>query len=73
MRTLYLRNVPDDVAERLEVLAARSGMSVSVYSVKELTEVARRADNMALLAARPDLDVDVEAVLDDLRSGRSGP
>ena len=33
MRTLYLRNVPDDVSERLATLAAREGLSVSSFAV----------------------------------------
>lgn len=71
MRTLYLRNVPDEVARQLEVLAERSGMSVSAYTVKELTEMARRADNLALLEGLPDLPVQPDVVIDDLRSGRA--
>lgn len=70
MRVLYLRNVPDDVGERLERLAAREGMSVSAFAVRELAWVAFRADNPALLAALPDLGVDARAVVDDLEAGR---
>jgi predicted nucleic acid-binding protein len=36
MRTLYLRNVPDDVAERLERMARREGMSLSAFATREL-------------------------------------
>ena len=43
MRTIYLRNVPDDVAEKLERLARRAGMSLNAYSVRELAELSRRA------------------------------
>jgi plasmid stability protein len=57
MRTLYLRNVPDDVVQRLERLAARDGTSVSAVAVRELAEVSRRADNARLLGALPDLDI----------------
>ncbi len=45
MKTLYLRNVPDDVVERLERLAARDATSVSAVAVRELAAVSRRADN----------------------------
>jgi hypothetical protein len=72
MRTLYLRNVPDEVVERLERLAARDATSVSAMAVKELAEVSRRADNPALLGALPDLDVDLAAILGNLDAGRSG-
>jgi plasmid stability protein len=71
MRTLYLRNVPDDVSERLATLAAREGLSVSAFAVRELTESARRADNAALLGDLPDLDVPAEELLADLESGRA--
>lgn len=71
MKTLYLRNVPDDVSERLERLAAREGLSVSAFATRELAMVARRADNGALLASLPDLGVDAAAVVTDLEAGRS--
>jgi len=70
MRTLYLRNVPDDVVERLERLAARDGLSVSALAARELAEVSRRADNADLFAALPDLEVLAEDVLADLRAAR---
>jgi plasmid stability protein len=70
MRTLYLRNVPDEVGERLERLAAREGMSLSAFATRELALVARRADNPALLAGLPDLGVDAAVVVDDVELGR---
>ncbi len=66
MRTLYLRNVPDDVVRRLELLAARDGTSVGAVAVRELAEVSRRADNPALLGALPDLDIAASEIVDDL-------
>jgi len=66
MRTLYLRNVPDEVVQRLERLAARDATSVSAVAVRELTEVSRRADNPELLGLLPDLDVDTATVVQDL-------
>lgn len=66
VRTLYLRNVPDDVVRRLERLAERDATSVGAVAVRELSEVSRRADNPALLGALPDLDIDVSAIVDDL-------
>jgi hypothetical protein len=71
MRTLYLRNVPDDVVERLERLAARDGTSVGALAVRELADVSRRADNPALLGALPDLDVPVATILESLDAGRA--
>jgi len=71
MRTLYLRNVPDAVIERLERLAARDATSVGAVAVRELTDVTRRADNPALLGALPDLGVDTATILDDLDAARA--
>jgi plasmid stability protein len=71
MRTLYLRNVPDDVSDRLAALAAREGMSVSSFAVRELTETAQRADNPALLGELPNLGVPATDVVEDLEAGRS--
>jgi plasmid stability protein len=72
MRTLYLRNVPDDVVDRLERLAARDGSSVSAVATRELAEVSRRADNPALLGALPDLDLTTETIVAELDAGRAG-
>lgn len=71
MRTLYLRNVPDDVGERLERLAAREGLSLSAFASRELAAISRRADNPALLAGLPDLGVDAGAVVADVEAGRA--
>lgn len=71
MRTLYLRNVPDDVVERLERLAARDATSVAAVAVRELAEVSRRADNPALLGALPDLDLDTATIVSDVAHGRA--
>jgi len=72
MKTLYLRNVPDDVASRLEDLARRESMSVSAFAVRELTDCSRRADNAAALDALPDLGVDSSAILSARDAERDG-
>ena len=72
MKTLYLRNVPDEVGEKLERLAAREGLSVSAFATRELALVARRDDNPALLADLPDLGVESAAVVRDIEAGRAG-
>jgi plasmid stability protein len=71
MKTLYLRNVPDDVIERLARLAARDGTSVAAVAVRELAEVSRRADNPALLGALPDLGVEPAALVAGVDAGRA--
>ncbi len=71
MKTLYLRNVPDEVSAGLEALAAREGLSVSSFALRELSHAARRAENPALLGDLPDLDVPAREVVADLEAGRS--
>ena len=71
MATLYLRNVPDAVMDRLQRLAARERASVSAIAVRELTELSKRADNPALLGALPDLAVGAGAIVADLEAERS--
>ena len=71
MKTLYLRNVPDDVVERLERLAQADATSVSALAVRELAQVARRADNPALLKALPDAGVDAAEVVAAIRAERA--
>lgn len=71
MRTLYLRNVPDEVVRRLEVLAERDGTSVGAVAVRELAEVSRRADNPALLGSLSDLAIDTRSIAHDLDRERA--
>jgi plasmid stability protein len=71
MRTLYVRNVPDEVGERLQQLAAREGMSLSAFAARELAQIAKRADNAALLAGLPDLGVGASSVVAALDAGRA--
>jgi hypothetical protein len=73
VRTIYLRSVPDDVADGLARLARRAGMSLNAYTVRELAAVSRRADNPELFDSLPSLDVDVDdivAALDEARATR---
>jgi hypothetical protein len=70
-RTLYIRHVPDDVAERLERLANRAGVPLSTFALQELSETARRADNAALLQALPSATIDPGAILEALRQCRT--
>jgi hypothetical protein len=73
MKTLYLRNVPDEVVRRLQRLAERDATSVGAVAVRELSEVSRRADNPGLLDTLPDLDIDpatIVAAIDDERMSR---
>ena len=71
MKTLHLRDVPNEVMERLERLAKREHRSVPAFVVRELTELSRRADNPDLLGDLPDSSVRVEDILADLDEARS--
>jgi plasmid stability protein len=71
VRTLYLRNVPDEVVERLERLAAREGMSVNAVALRELAEASRRADNPRLLAALPDHGIAPPDIVEGLDAERT--
>ena len=71
MRTLYLRNVPDEVVARLERLAKREGLSVSSAAIRELTDVTRRADNPALLGALPDLHIETSDIVAAVEAERT--
>lgn len=70
MRTLYLRNVPDEVADALEELARRESMSVSALAVRELRASVAFRKNADLLWAQPDLQVELDEVVAAVRSGR---
>ena len=70
VRTLYIRNVPDEVAERLELLATQEGLSMNAFVVKELSESSRRAYNRALLADLPEGDASVDEIVAIIREMR---
>lgn len=71
MKTLYLRNVPEDVVRRLQQLADRDGTSVGAVAVRELSDVSRRADNPALVGELPDLGVDVSLIVESVEQERA--
>ena len=72
MKTLYLRNVPADVIERLELLAEREKASVSAVAIRELAAATRRADNPALMADLPHLNIGTEELVNDIDAERAG-
>lgn len=50
VKTLYIRNVPDDVAESLKERAAAAGTSLSAYVAEELAKIAGRPTNEQVAA-----------------------
>ena len=71
LRTLYIRHVPDEVAARLEKLAARAGLPLSTFALQELTEASRRADNAELLNDPPSLPIERASILETLAESRA--
>lgn len=72
MKTLYLRNVPEEVVDRLQRLADRDGTSVSAVAVRELSEVSRRANNAALLGELGHVGIPPSEIIADLDAERAG-
>jgi hypothetical protein len=70
MRTLYLRNVPDDVAAELEDQASARGMSLNAYLVARLSAISGQRRNAELLGALPDLGIPAEVIVDAIRALR---
>jgi antitoxin FitA len=50
MTTLYIRDVPDEVAQTLKGRAAEAGMSLSAYVGGELARIAARPTNAEIVA-----------------------
>lgn len=71
MRTLYLRNVPDDVSAALEELAAKESMSVSALAVRELKAAVAFRRNAHLLQTAPVIEVQLDDIVDVVRAGRN--
>lgn len=70
MRTLHIRNVPDEVMDRLEKLARATNSSVTAVAIRELDASTRRVDNAALLAVLPDLAIPAESIVADVHVDR---
>lgn len=64
--TLHIRDVPDEVMDRLERLARATHSSVTAVAIRELEASTRRVDNAALMTALPDLDVPVRSIVVDI-------
>ena len=70
MRTLHLRNVPEDVMNRLERLARAASTSVTAVAIRELDAATRRVDNAALVATLPDLNIPTDAIVEHVDADR---
>lgn len=77
MKSIQIRNVPDDVHRTLRARAAAKGLSLSDYALAELRRVAERppiADVLASAHSRARSGgVTAEAVVEAVRAGRERP
>lgn len=71
MKTLYVRNLSEEVSSQLETLADREGISLSELASRELTSYVERVQNATILSALPDHGLDVAVLLEDIESGRA--
>ena len=75
MSTLYIRDVPEEVAAELKERAARSGTSLSAYVNAELARIAATPSNADLVRSlrghSPQTGPSRSAILDALRDARA--
>jgi len=68
---LHVRDVPDDVKEKLVRLAEREHMSLNAYVVRQLEMASRTADNARLVDLLPSYDdLSTADIVDALRHER---
>lgn len=69
---LQVRNLPDDVHERLKARAAAERMSLSDYVARELTKLVQYRSNAEILAAvrRRGVEVDRDRIVEIVRESR---
>ena len=73
VKTLYIRNVPDEVADYLTKLAALHGVSVNTIALRELGRLARRSRNAEILDTLPSIPVNVDELVADIHAARGEP
>ena len=74
MKTLQIRNVPDEVHRRLKSRAALEGRSLSEYALSELSRALERPTRRELLervrSRSPVTEVDVAEIVREERAAR---
>ncbi|GAB2485034.1 hypothetical protein GCM10027030_19020 [Luteococcus sediminum] len=74
MTTLYIREVPEAVAETLKSRAAAQGQSLSAYVNAQLATIAARPSNAEIVARLRTLDrgdgVPTQRILDEIQATR---
>ena len=70
---MHVRDIPQEVKDKLVELAAREHISLNAYVVRQLEIASRTADNARLLDGLPSYDLtpqDVVSALDQARRAR---
>lgn len=70
MKTIYLRNVPDELSADLEQMAAEQAMSVNALAVRELAAAVAFRRNVDIVRQSPDLELDLSDIVAAVRDGR---
>lgn len=70
MKTLYLRNVPDDVSAALEELASAESMSVSALAIRELAAAVAFRRNADIIWSTTEVEIGIDDIVDEVRRGR---
>lgn len=72
VKTIQIRNVPDDVHRELRTRAAASGVSLSDYALGELQRVARQpaVGDVLRRAGQRSGGAEVAAIVSAVRAGR---
>lgn len=74
MTTLYIRDVPEDVAEALKARAASEGQSLSAYVKTQLVMLASRPSNAEIAARLRSRDrsdgISTQRIIEELHSNR---
>jgi plasmid stability protein len=69
---MHVRDIPDEVKEKLARLAEREHMSLNAYVVRQLEMASRTADNARLLDGLASYDISTGDVVHALAQEREG-
>ncbi len=71
MATIYVRDVPEDIATRLTELARTQNTSVQSLALRELTALARRSRNREILDSLPTHEIEPQKIVNALHTERA--
>jgi hypothetical protein len=67
---MHVRDIPEEVKDKLVELAAREHISLNAYVVRQLEIASRTADNVHLLDGLPGYDLSPDDVVTAVRQER---